>query len=86
MTDAKATIAELDDEEGKVYALGLNLDAISERDLDDLLDLLDRRFEEAGWMVFGFPIEGSVEISEMDPADVEEIIDTHNLDPEDVYG
>lgn len=86
MNSEKVTIAELDDAEDKVYALGLNLDVYDEPDLDALFDLLDSRFEEAGWMILGLPIEGSVEISEMDPADVEEIIDTHNLDPEDIYG
>jgi len=73
------TIAELDDREDKVYALGLNPDDYSDPELDDLLELLEARFDHAGWLVVGLPIEGNIEISEIDPEEVQEIIDYQNI-------
>lgn len=75
----KATIAELDDVEDKVYALGMNLNDFSKYEIDDLLELLEDRFDEADWMVLDLPMEGSVEISEMDPEEVREIMDYQNI-------
>lgn len=78
MTDA-LTIADLDDEAGKVYAFGMDIEAFSDEALVDLREHIETTFEEAAWMLVNLPIEGSVEISEMDREEVLAAVEDHNV-------
>lgn len=75
----KATIAELDDEVGKVYVLGVDMTDMTADEKDAFADSFARPFDDARVVVIGLPIEGSVEISEMDRDEMQELIDYHNV-------
>lgn len=79
MSTEKSTVAELDDVENKVYAFGLNLDQYSRHDLDDLMELLEDRFDHAECIILNLPIEGSVEISELEREEFMEMIGYENI-------
>lgn len=78
MTDP-VTIAELDDSEGRVYVFGVNAKSLTGDELSDFNETLERTFDNAGWLVVGAPIQGSVEIVEMTKEAARELIDYGNL-------
>lgn len=73
------TLTELEDEPGKVYAIGMNLDDLHENDIDDIIEAFDMVLEEAEFVLVSLPIEGSVEISEIDPEEIQEVIDYNDV-------
>lgn len=66
--------AQLDDEPGKLYAVGVPRN-MQEYDIEDLHGAFDRHFTHAEVVVITLPIEGSVSIEEVDPADLFENLD-----------
>lgn len=82
--DETVTIAELDDDEGKVYVFGLPEEMIGGEDsleptLDEVHENLSRLFDHACIILFKNPPEGDVTVGELSPEDVERVLEAEHV-------
>jgi len=79
MKRSEMTIRELEDREGVVYAIGVDMDSMQPEEIASVGRALEENFDEAAVMVFGIPLEDRAVIAEFDADDVQEIRDYGDL-------
>lgn len=79
MSDQTVEIAELDDEEGKVYIFGVDSGQASEEEFDSFLETVESLFEEAEVLVFNTSIEGGIRVQAVDKEELREAADYYEV-------
>lgn len=76
--DGEINIDHLEDEKGTVYAFGIP-EKMDDVEVETVIDMLDHRFDHAGWMVVNLPIEEGYRIDELEDEQVERIINPDEI-------
>lgn len=73
-----SAVVKLEDKPGVVYVIGLNVDDIRQPELVEVMEMLERRFDEANWLVLNLPTD-VVEVTEMNYEEAQDIFGPENI-------
>jgi hypothetical protein len=79
------SVMELEDDDDKVYLVGIQTSDLSEEEREDIVGetrrVLDANLDNAGVVVSPMPVEG-MQVAQLDEDEVQDLIDYHNIKEE----